>query len=241
MNSGTIYEFGPYRLDPASLLLTKADQVVPLPPKAAQTLIMLVQNQGRVVGKDDLMKAVWPDAFVEESSLTQTISVLRKSLGESEHHERYIETLPKRGYRFVVRVALRSPAGEPVAPALVEGDPNRNTFRWLGIGVLACLALLAALLVSRDRIWPREPRIMMAVLPFENLSGDPNERFFCSGLTEEMIALLGRLSPERLGVIARTSVTNIRTPGRGLARSAGNSASIMLLRAACGGRAHGSA
>src|SRR2546423_2926615 len=97
MNSGKIYEFGPYRLDPASLLLTNGEEAVPLPPKAAQALLVLVQNQGRVIGKDELMKAVWLDAFVEEGSLTQTISVLRKALGEGGGHERYIETLPKRG------------------------------------------------------------------------------------------------------------------------------------------------
>jgi len=98
------YEFGPFRLDPARRLLSRQGEVIPLTSKVLDTLLVLVENRGRVVDKEELMKAVWPDTFVEEGNLTQNISMLRKVLGESPTQHAYIETLPKRGYRFVASV-----------------------------------------------------------------------------------------------------------------------------------------
>lgn len=98
------YEFGRFRLDAAGPLLFRGEETIPLPPKAANTLLVLVQNAGQVVDKDDLLRLVWEDALVEEGSLTRTISILRKSLGESQEGQEFIATLPKRGYRFVAKV-----------------------------------------------------------------------------------------------------------------------------------------
>src|ERR1041385_1802385 len=92
------YEFGPYRLDTGERRLMRGDQPLPLTPKAFETLLALVENAGRAVEKDELLRRVGPDTFVEEGSLTQNISVLRKVLGDEDN--RYIETVPKRGYRF---------------------------------------------------------------------------------------------------------------------------------------------
>jgi DNA-binding winged helix-turn-helix (wHTH) protein/tetratricopeptide (TPR) repeat protein len=99
-----IYEFGPYRLDPAEQLLLRNRKAIPLPPKVFATLLVLVQNSGRVVAKDELLEKVWPDSFVDESSLAQNISILRKALGEGPGAAKYTETVPKRGYRFVADV-----------------------------------------------------------------------------------------------------------------------------------------
>ena len=95
-----LYEFGPFRIDLTERLLLRDGQPVPLTPKAFETLLVLVQNCGHVVEKDELMKKVWPDTFVEEVGLARNISALRKVLegGPDQHH--YIETIPKRGYRF---------------------------------------------------------------------------------------------------------------------------------------------
>lgn len=98
------YEFGPFRLDPARHLLLRDEKVVPLTPKAFETLALLVRNCGQIVEKDELMTRVWPDTFVEEGSLARNISVLRKTLGENPSDHQYIETVPKRGYRFVASV-----------------------------------------------------------------------------------------------------------------------------------------
>lgn len=101
-----IYEFGPYRLDPAEQLLLRDRQAIPLPPKVFATLVVLVQNNGRVLAKDELLEKVWPDSFVDESSLAQNISILRKALGEGTGVARYTETVPKRGYRFIADVKV---------------------------------------------------------------------------------------------------------------------------------------
>src|SRR6185503_6703202 len=98
------YEFGPFRLNVTEHLLQKSDEVVPLTPKLVDTLAVLVENSGHVVTKDGLMQTLWPDSFVEESSLTQNISLLRKALAEHGNGQQYIETIPKRGYRFVAEV-----------------------------------------------------------------------------------------------------------------------------------------
>jgi DNA-binding winged helix-turn-helix (wHTH) protein/TolB-like protein/Tfp pilus assembly protein PilF len=98
------YEFGPFRLNVTEHLLQKSEEVVPLTPKLVDTLAVLVENSGHVVTKDGLMQTLWPDSFVEESSLTQNISLLRKALAEHGNGQQYIETIPKRGYRFVAEV-----------------------------------------------------------------------------------------------------------------------------------------
>src|SRR5580658_5666345 len=100
------YEFGPFRVDPDKRLLLRDNQPVPLQPKAFETLLVLVQRSAAVVLKDDLMKTLWPDSFVEESNLTQHIFVLRKTLGETAGENRYIATIPGRGYRFAEKVRL---------------------------------------------------------------------------------------------------------------------------------------
>ena len=99
-----IYEFGPFRLNPLERLLLRGGQPIPLAHKVFDTLTLLVQNGGRVMGKDKLMEMIWPDSFVEETNLAQNISILRKALGEGSEGVRYIETVPKLGYRFIMPV-----------------------------------------------------------------------------------------------------------------------------------------
>jgi DNA-binding winged helix-turn-helix (wHTH) protein len=98
------YVFGVFRVDATERVLFGEKGVVPLTPKAFDTLLALVENSGHVLGKQELMEKVWPDSFVEENNLAQYISVLRRALGEESNGEKYIETLPKRGYRFVADV-----------------------------------------------------------------------------------------------------------------------------------------
>jgi DNA-binding winged helix-turn-helix (wHTH) protein len=100
------YEFGSFLMDPEERLLMHGGHPVPLTPKAYDTLLVLVENHGRVVEKEELMRKVWPDAFVEESGLTRNISVLRKMLGDTSL-EKYIQTIPRRGYRFASAVRKR--------------------------------------------------------------------------------------------------------------------------------------
>jgi DNA-binding winged helix-turn-helix (wHTH) protein len=100
----SFYEYGSFRLDPAEHRLTRNGIAVPLAPKAFELLLSLVQNQGRLLSKEQIMETLWPGNFVEEANLTVSISVLRKVLGEKEGNLRYIETIPKKGYRFIASV-----------------------------------------------------------------------------------------------------------------------------------------
>src|SRR5690242_9971729 len=104
MSAKQIYEFGPFRLDPAERLLLREGKAVPLTPKAFDTLVVLVEESGHLVRKDDLMKRVWPDAFVEEVNLSQNVNSIRRALGTNG--EQYIETVPKVGYRVIVKARV---------------------------------------------------------------------------------------------------------------------------------------
>src|SRR5215467_6117454 len=118
------YEFGPFRLDPDERLLSRENQPVPLAPKVIDTLLVLVESRGHLVDKDELMKRVWPDAFVEEGSLNKNVSVLRKALGQWDGGQDYIETIPKRGYRFAAPVS-HVPKAECAPGRLNPGIPAK--------------------------------------------------------------------------------------------------------------------
>src|SRR5215207_6130964 len=105
-----IYEFGPFRVDALRRVLLREGHQVRLPAKAFEILLVLLEENGRVVGKDELMRRVWPDVAVEENNLTVNVSSLRKSLGESPQDRRYLLTVPGHGYRFVAGV--RQDAGQ---------------------------------------------------------------------------------------------------------------------------------
>ena len=158
MASGHLYEFGHFRLDAEGRLLFRDGDRLPLAPKAVDILTALVENSGATVSRQELLSKVWADVTVEEGTLNSHISLLRKTLGPQ-----FIETIPKRGYRFV--------------------------------GTLKT--------APRDNV--RSRRVLLAVLPFENLDGNNRYDAFSDGLTDELITQLGRVNPDRLGVIARTS------------------------------------
>src|SRR5215210_8698439 len=99
-----LYEFGPFRVDAAKRLLLRDGEMVSVAPKAFEILLVLLQNSGRVLEKDELMSKVWPDTVVEENNLTVNMSALRRALGESKGEHRYIVTVPGRGYQFAARV-----------------------------------------------------------------------------------------------------------------------------------------
>ena len=121
--SKSSYHFGPYRLDASQRVLLREGKPVSLTLKAFDTLHVLVEKHGHVVEKDDLMRQVWPDAFVEESNLTQNIFTLRKALGETTGEFKYIETVPRRGYRFVAPVEeILEDSSEPPSMAGVTND-----------------------------------------------------------------------------------------------------------------------
>ena len=122
-----LWEFGPYRLDPNARVLFRDREIVPLTPKVLDTLVVLVERAGQLVSKEELLRSVWPDSFVEESNLAQNIAVLRKMLGKSMDDGPFIETISKRGYRFVAPVE-RAGSAEEVEPS----EPECNAVTPLG-------------------------------------------------------------------------------------------------------------
>src|SRR5262245_3859927 len=127
------FEFGPFRLEVDERVLTKSQQVVPLTPKAFDTLVFLITNNGQVVEKEKLLQAVWRDTFVEEGVLAVNVAAIRKALSDGDEGPCYIETVPRRGYRFVgeVRTLSRSSEDPHILQESLQGRKS-----WLGLGAL---------------------------------------------------------------------------------------------------------
>src|SRR5687768_1951111 len=125
-----LYEFGPYVMDARSRILLKDGTTVRLTPKAFDTLLVLVQHASQVVEKEQLLREVWPDIFVEEGSLSHNIHGLRKALGDDSSEPRYIETIPKRGYRFVAPVKISQPETAQIGFSGLADDAviEKNTY-----------------------------------------------------------------------------------------------------------------
>jgi len=216
----SLYAFGDFRVDPQNRVLMRGEEPVALTPKGFDVLLVLVRSGGRIVSKEELMQAVWPDSFVEESNLTQTVFMLRKALGETAK-QKYILTVQGRGYRFGPEVSTVQPSNSelPEIPAVVAGpEPVGRTEETLvqskasGRRRAWVLALLVILVIG-IAIWlyrpfqrakAAPPLRSIAVLPLDNFSGDPSQEFFVDGMTDELITDLAKVSSLR--VISRTSV-----------------------------------
>src|SRR5213075_3094803 len=212
-----LYQFGPYVLDAQRRALYFEKSLVPLTPKAFDVLLFLAQNPNRLVTKEELLQAVWGDTFVEEGNLTQYISHLRKALGDNSEDTRLIVTIARKGYQFTADVTVAEAADTAIQAAVHLKSPANEAVpkaprRWRKAAAVAASTVILAVIgyIALRHFWaitpPRSQKIMLAVLPFQNLTGDPNKEYLADGLTEETISQLGRLDPERLGVIARTSV-----------------------------------
>jgi TolB-like protein/DNA-binding winged helix-turn-helix (wHTH) protein/Tfp pilus assembly protein PilF len=199
-----------------------------------QVLRMLLEHEGKIVTRDEIKGRLWPNDTVVgfDHSINATINTLRRALGDSADDPRYIETLARRGYRMMPAIEYRDSAPGTALekdreqrqqsaaeiggnPARVPDNVQENVQRqmrphwWKAAVVLGSVVILAGsgyISWRHFRAAPLPGKIMLAVLPFENLTGDPNKEYLADGLTEETISQLGRLNPEQLGVIARTSV-----------------------------------
>ncbi|MGB7585327.1 MAG: winged helix-turn-helix domain-containing protein [Terriglobales bacterium] len=178
-----LLEFGPFRIDSEQRLLLRDQQPVPLSPKAFDLLLALTEHGGRVVLKDDLMKMLWPDTFVEESNLGQHVFQLRKALGERPQDHNYIITVPGRGYRFAPQVRAVAEqeeadqivmASRSLARVVIERQGKRDRRLWLAVG-----AVLTALLIALGVYWRLQrtakltERDTIVLADFDNKTGDP--------------------------------------------------------------------
>jgi Tol biopolymer transport system component/DNA-binding winged helix-turn-helix (wHTH) protein len=199
-----LYDFGPFRLDLNARMLLRDGAYVPLTPKAFETLAVLIEKNGRIVDKEELLRLVWPGTFIEEATLAKTVSILRKALAEDEGHH-YIDTVPKRGYRFaaVVRVpestappeearaASQSTPVPPVAPpstlpALVDmpvvpaTKPVRRDFRlrWLLLATITLAVGAAIYFLAPLRHRSRDGAFLPKAIPLTSFSGRQNQVVF---------------------------------------------------------------
>ena len=194
-----LYEFGPFRIHTAERVLYRGDEMIPLTPKAVDTLLVLIADRARVMDKDELLKLIWPGIYVEEGALAKNVSALRKALGGDA--EEYIATVHKRGYRFVAPVK----DGKLVKPPDPDRDRTNDRLKWIKRLAWVTPAGLSVWLVY---LWvgipvPPTPIRSLVVLPLDNPSHQAAQEYFTESMHEELINTLGRI--EALRVISRTS------------------------------------
>ena len=200
MNSDpkVVYEFGPFRVDPDKQVLLREGQPIAVTPKAFETLLVLVRRSREVVTKEELLKAIWPDSFVEEANLTQNIFMLRKALGDTEQERRYIVTLPGRGYRFVAPVRTVTDGSEAliaqmrsrteitieetvpeagksalVLPPSAAPSPGKRKVMWALAAALSLGAIVVVLVLRHPQRVPLGEKDSVLVADFTNHTGDP--------------------------------------------------------------------
>jgi DNA-binding winged helix-turn-helix (wHTH) protein/TolB-like protein/Tfp pilus assembly protein PilF len=199
-----LYEFDAFRLDAGRHLLLRDGQSVNLAPRAFNMLLALIRRRGEVLGKDELMRELWPDSVVEENNLTVIISALRKALGENPQQHRYIVTIPGRGYSFVAEVKeVGATPPETDTPVLADPAVTPSRFTQFSDRRLAWAALSASILiVVIGAVWlngksPKPAAVApvktIAVLPFKNLGGQSGDEYLTLGLADTLITSLGNL------------------------------------------------
>ena len=212
-----IFHFGIFQLDLKARELHKAGVKVKLQDQPFRVLALLVERAGQVVTREEVRQKVGPtDVYVAfDQGLNNAIRKVRDALGDSADSPRFVETLARHGYRFVAPVS--AVPGRPSKPRFHFGLRTLRNAALIGLTTASLLAALAywAWHESAMRARPSSEKVILAVLPFDNLSRDPDQEFFSEGLTEEMITQLGKLNPARLTVIARGSVAKYK--GSGLA------------------------
>ena len=208
-----VFHFADIEVREREFRLIKAGEVVPVEPKAFRVLLMLLRNPQKLITKEELLDAVWGDTAVSENSLTRSIALLRKMLGEEPHSNRYIETVATVGYRWVCKVEVSEDAsGEPELteePKHPSGTGNDMRRKRLWVWALAGGSLLALCLAGM--VWwearpaaikaPKMTTASIAVLPFNDLSPNHDQEYFSDGLTEELLNQL-------------TKIPNLKVAGR---------------------------
>ena len=219
-------------LDLRTRRLSRAGRVLKLERIPAEILRLLVERPGQLVTREEIVDRVWGQGvFLDtDNSINGAIRKIRQTLNDDAEQPRFVETITGRGYRFVGPVNVPADgepareiaeAGLPRATVADESTPRTPARRrWL-MGAAAVLGgvVVAGIWLMSSRSGPQpqaQGRLMLAVLPFENLTGDAGQDYFSDGLTEEMIIQIGRLDPERLGVIARASVMRYKRNHDGL-------------------------
>jgi TolB-like protein/DNA-binding winged helix-turn-helix (wHTH) protein/Flp pilus assembly protein TadD len=202
------FQIGEWVISPRLNSLSQNGHSVRIEPKVMQVLLCLAEERD-VVSKEKLMQTVWTDTFVTDDVLTRSISELRKIFADNPKNPRFIQTIPKGGYRLMLPVGEVQPRVVEPKPATASTRPPRAGKRRLILilTVVGLSLLLIAYAIGRYNSSATPPkRQVLAVLPFQNLSDDSQQEFFADGLTAEMISQFGKVSSEHLAVIAWSSM-----------------------------------
>lgn len=210
------YEFGRFRLNVAERVLLREGELVSLTPKVFDILLTLVESCGQVVSKEDLMKRVWPNTFVEEGNLTQNISLLRKALGETPGGVQFIETVPRRGYRFVAETNLTATNFSPVVatdvpaalPAVTTAAPPKRRTPAFAVAAGLVVASIIGLMYFTSKAGNTAAIQSIAVLPFVDESADPDAEYINDKIAESLINSLSKLP--QLRVVPRSVVAGYK-------------------------------
>ena len=205
------YRFGIFEVDAAGAELRRRGARIRIQEKPLQALLLLLERAGEVVTREEFRHRLWPaDTFVDfDVNLNAAIKRLREALGDTAGVPRYIETIPRRGYRFLLPVERGDTAAAPVPVAARSRSRWRLASAGISLAIIAGVAL-GALSVLRKKAESGATKPLIAVLPFRNLTGDNGQGFLADGLTDELIAQLGRMPPGRLGVTPRAALQNVR-------------------------------
>lgn len=217
-----------FELDLKTRQLLRFGQVVKLERTPLEVLILLVEKQGEIVEREEIVAKVWGGSFVDtDNAINGSIRKIRQVLKDNPEEPKYIQTITSKGYRFVADVRAEKsqlPGSVDTNKTLPERRSKLTITHWAFIAAILLVSLIAVGIYDGYSRWserknPVQGKLMLAVLPFENLTGDPSQDYFSDGLTEEMIGHLGNLDPDRLGIIARTSVMRYKNNNKdGLSR-----------------------
>jgi TolB-like protein/DNA-binding winged helix-turn-helix (wHTH) protein len=214
-SSASRFRFDEFEVDSCARELRKDGERVRIQEQPFQVLLFLIQQPGQVVTREDLRLQVWPKGtFVDfDHGLNTAIKKIRLALGDSANVPRYVETIPRRGYRFLASVDVVPGEGcdKPEHAAVGRGTHAHGTRSRLSRLVILVVPVIALGLLywllphgSKEKGGSAR-RIVLVVLPFENLSGDSAQDYLCQGFSEELETQLGRADPERLAVVARVT------------------------------------
>ena len=212
------FRFGEFEVDSCARELRKQGERIRLQEQPFQVLLFLIQRTGQVVSREEMRAQIWPKGtFVDfDHGLNTAIKKIRVALGDSANVPRYVETIPRRGYRFLVPIeVVTNEDCEPVesssvVPAKSEGVGARlSHLRWAAVILLVPVLALSVLYLFRPHplrsVGRSTKRVVLVILPFENLSGDSTQDHLCQGFSEELETQLSRADPNRLAVIARVT------------------------------------
>ena len=205
-------KFDDVELDLGSYQLRRNGGIIKLEKIPMELLILLASRNGQLVSREEIIEKLWgKDVFVDSvHGVNTAIRKIRNALQDDPEKPQFIETVVGKGYRFVAPLVAAPDEDLPAVPTV----PRFRSRRFLLIGACLIAAISVAAYFGGRHVWPLGTlpggRTMLAVLPFENLTGDASQDYFSDGLTEEMITQLGRLDPQQLGVIARTSAMSYK-------------------------------